>query len=86
VYLAAWLNTQDAQQQIGGSRVTGTISNLSLTSIRNLLLPIPDRLSQQRFADRMLGVKRLIENVETSATALDMVFAALQHRAFRGES
>jgi type I restriction enzyme S subunit len=84
-YLAAWLNTQDAQQQIGGSRVTGTISNLSLTSIRNLMLPIPDRLSQQRFADRMLEVKRLIESVETSASALNTSFESLQHRAFRGE-
>jgi type I restriction enzyme S subunit len=85
VYLAAWLNSQDAKQQIGGSRVTGTISNLSLNSIRNLLLPIPDRMVQQRFSDRMLAVQRLIENVETSSTALNNTFASLQHRAFRGE-
>ena len=83
-YLAAWLNTQNAQQQIGGSRVTGTISNLSLTSIRNLMLPLPDQLTQQRFADRTLEVQRLIEKAERSATALDVLFESLQDRAFRG--
>ena len=85
VYLAAWLNTQDAQEQIGGSRVTGKISNLSLTSIRNLILPLPGRLAQQRFADRVLEVQRLVQNVETSASNLNISFASLQHRAFRGE-
>jgi restriction endonuclease S subunit len=39
-FIAAWLQSQDAQAQLLGSRVTGTISNLSLGKIKSLQVPL----------------------------------------------
>jgi hypothetical protein len=42
-FTATWLQTADAQRQIQGGRVTGTISNLSLGQIQELNVPSPSR-------------------------------------------
>ncbi|OUC15044.1 MAG: hypothetical protein B0A82_08970 [Alkalinema sp. CACIAM 70d] len=47
-YLSYWFNTEAAIQQIQGLQVTGTISNLSLTSLKNLQIPLPSLEEQQR--------------------------------------
>lgn len=84
-YLAAWLNTAHAQDQMLGSRVTGTISNLSLANIRSLRLPIPTIDLQRRFADAAADVERLRDALTAHSDSLDTLFASLQQRAFRGE-
>ena len=84
-FLAAWLNTRDAARQIGGSRVTGTISNLSLTSIRNLRLPLPSIDHQKQFFERVERARSLMLQVDTSRNQINALFDSLQHRAFRGE-
>ena len=85
VYLASWLNTAHAQEQMLGSRVTGTISNLSLANIRSLRIPIPTIDLQRRFADAAADTKRLRNSLVAHADSLDTLFASLQQRAFRGE-
>ncbi len=45
-----WLDTSDAQNQICGSKVTATISNLSLSLIKQLKIPIPSIEEQKRIA------------------------------------
>ncbi len=60
-YLSHWLNTGDAYRQISGSKVTGTISNLSLGCIKNLEIPLPPIAEQRRIAailDKADGVRR----------------------------
>jgi type I restriction enzyme S subunit len=84
-YLAGWLNTEDAQRQIGSSRVTGTISNLSLTSIRSLRLPLPTPATQSLFAQRTMEVRQLQKKSAASLTVLDSLFSSIQRSAFRGE-
>jgi type I restriction enzyme, S subunit len=49
-YLNHWLNTSDAIKQISGSKVTATISNLSLGCIKNLEMPLPPLEEQRRIA------------------------------------
>ncbi|MHC1698956.1 MAG: restriction endonuclease subunit S [Geobacteraceae bacterium] len=46
-YLRHWLESSDAQRQMRGSTVTGTISNLSLSQVGNLQIPLPP-LDEQR--------------------------------------
>ena len=84
-YLASWLNTAHAQEQMLGSRVTGTISNLSLANIRSLRIPIPTIDLQRRFADAVGDTKLLRNSLVAHADSLDTLFASLQQRAFRGE-
>lgn len=49
-YLRHWLESQQAQAQIKGVTVTGTIQNLSLAQVGDLKVPLPDLEEQQRIA------------------------------------
>lgn len=84
-FLLAWLKTQDAQRQMSGSQVTGTISNLSLGRIKDLQLPIPSLCEQSLFEQRADGATTVGARIQASGEALDRLSASLQSRAFRGE-
>ena len=49
-FFCHWLDSTDAQRQMSGASVTMTISNLSLTQIKNLQVPLPPLAEQQRIA------------------------------------
>ncbi len=49
-FLRHWLESPLAQEQMRGVTVTGTISNLSLTQLGNLQLPLPPLHEQKRIA------------------------------------
>ena len=49
-FLLYWLSTEDATTQIGGRKVTATISNLSLGQIKELEIPLPPLPEQKRIA------------------------------------
>jgi type I restriction enzyme, S subunit len=49
-YFRYWLNSQDAINQILGSKVTGTIANLSLGCINKLSISLPPLEEQKRIA------------------------------------
>jgi len=49
-YLRHWLESQAARSQMIGSTVTGTISNLSLTQLGELQVPLPSLEEQRRIA------------------------------------
>jgi len=60
-YFAYWLNSEDAIRQISGSKVTGTIANLSLSCIKSLEIPLPPIEEQRRIAeilDQADGLRR----------------------------
>ncbi|HEY8789203.1 MAG TPA: hypothetical protein VIM10_08760 [Actinopolymorphaceae bacterium] len=84
-WLMSWLNSLDAQSQIGASSVTGTISNLSLGQIRRLKVPAVDGPAVQAFAQRIRAVNEHRSAVTRTDTNVDDLFASLQSRAFRGE-
>jgi type I restriction enzyme, S subunit len=50
-FLRHWLESSDAQTQMRGATVTGTISNLSLTQVGNLRIPVPPLVEQRRIAE-----------------------------------
>lgn len=49
-YLMHWFSTNDALNQIRGKEVTATISNLSLSQIKELEIPLPPLEEQKRIA------------------------------------
>jgi len=83
-YLAYWLQAESAQRQMFGAQVTGTISNLSLTQLRNLRLPVPALSRQREFVGRLTQVGKLTASHRASLAGLDSLFASLQRRAFSG--
>lgn len=56
-YLFYWLMSRDARGQMFGRQVTGTISNLSLTSIRNLQVPILEPSKQEMLVGYMAALR-----------------------------
>ncbi|MDD9194252.1 restriction endonuclease subunit S [Aliivibrio sp. S3MY1] len=49
-FLLHWLGSDEAIRQISGKKVTGTISNLSLSQIKELEIPLPPLEEQKRLA------------------------------------
>jgi type I restriction enzyme S subunit len=50
-FLRHWLESVDAQSQMRGATVTGTISNLSLSQLGSLRVPLPPMAEQRRIAE-----------------------------------
>lgn len=50
-FLRLWIESSNAQKQMRSSTVTGTISNLSLTQLGNLEIPLPPLAEQRRIAE-----------------------------------
>lgn len=84
-WLAAWLNSRDARRQIGLSSVTATISNLSLSQIGQLRVPVVSEDAIRRYVRRSEAKSLLRNTVLTAQAADEVLFASLDSRAFRGE-
>ena len=70
-YLRHWLESNDAQSQMIGSTVTGTIANLSLTQIGNLRVPLPPITEQKRIAEILDRTQSLISKRKEAIAKLD---------------
>ena len=70
-YLRHWLESNDAQSQMIGSTVTGTIANLSLTQIGNLRVPLPPIAEQKRIAEILDRTQSLISKRKEAIAKLE---------------
>jgi len=59
--------------------------NINLEILRNLEVPVPPLPLQRKFAAIVESIEHQKTAQRAHLTALDALFAALQHRAFRGE-
>ncbi len=62
-----------------------TMPNLNRTMIEGLAVPLPPLPLQQKFAVIVESIERQKSTQRAHLAELDALFAALQHRAFRGE-
>lgn len=62
-FLRYWFETFDAYQQMAASKVTATISNLSLSQIRQLKVPIPPLAEQQRIVSRIAECMERVDEI-----------------------
>jgi type I restriction enzyme S subunit len=84
-YLIFLLNSDFIQRQFF-QNITDTVRTfLSLTKIKTVSVPLPPITLQREFARRVTAVEALKTAHRKSLAELDALFAALQHRAFRGE-
>ena len=70
-YLRHWLESQDARGQMIGSTVTGTISNLSLSQLGELKVPLPPLKEQYRIAAILDQAETLRTNRRVALAQLD---------------
>jgi len=64
MFIYYWLQSSDAQKQIRRDRVTSTISNISLTTIRNLKIPALEDSAIQETVSRLNTLSLLGQVVE----------------------
>jgi type I restriction enzyme S subunit len=74
---------REIQKLAGGS--AGSMPNISKTRLRTIPIEVPPFPLQERFARLVASVEKLKTAHRTSLVELDVLFAALQHCAFRGE-
>ena len=68
------------------NRKAGAIfQNITTTDIKRMLIALPPLPLQQKFAAIVESVERQKASQRAHLAELDALFAALQHRAFRGE-
>jgi len=68
-----------------GRNRQGVKAGLNFDDIRSLVIPLPPLELQRTFAARVAAVEKVKASHRASLAELDALFAALQHRAFRGE-
>jgi type I restriction enzyme S subunit len=84
-FVCALLN-QPSTERLAQSLMQGqTRVRISMGRLRNLEVPIPPLPLQQKFAAIVESIERQKSAQRAHLAELDALFAALQHRAFRGE-
>ena len=87
LFVWALFQTPALRQEIG-RRATGTsgsMKNISQEKLFGISTILPPLALQQEFARRIAAVEKLKTAHRASLAEMDALFAALQHRAFRGE-
>jgi type I restriction enzyme, S subunit len=84
-YLSAYISSPVGQRQVSGRNRQGVKAGLNFDDVRSLMVPMPPIERQRDFVSRVAVAEGLQAKQSASLTALDALFASLQHRAFRGE-
>lgn len=82
-FVRSWLSF--LQKRLEDSAPESAQKNINLAILRDLNVPLPPLELQHEFARRVAAVEKLKTAHRASLAELDALFAALQHRAFRGE-
>jgi type I restriction enzyme S subunit len=76
-FLRLWIESSAAQGQIRNSTVTGTISNLSLSQLGNLGIPLPPLAEQRRIAEVLNRAEALRAKRRAALAELDSLTQSL---------
>lgn len=84
-YLCSFLNTHYAKRMLRGmcNSIIG-MANINATEIQAMSIPQPPLVMQREFARQMSAVDKLKASHRSSLAEMDVLFASLQYRAFRG--
>ena len=87
VYLHAFLSSAVARRKLSAmaSGSGGSMKNISKAKLNRLDVPVPPLALQQEFVTKVEAIHAERARVARALEADDELFAALQHRAFRGE-
>jgi type I restriction enzyme, S subunit len=81
-FVRHWLESPEAQAQMRGAIVTGTISNLSLTQLGNLRIPLPPLPEQLRIAEILDSADALRAKRHNSLEYLSTLTQAIFYEMF----
>lgn len=86
-YFQAFMMKESTRHRVRdlASGSAASMPNISKARLRSLMLPLPPLADQQRFAEKVANVYTQHDRIARALEADYELFAALQHRAFRGE-
>lgn len=82
---SSFLLHPDVRLQLGLRERGAMLPGLNMQLIKELVVPLPPRCIQEAFVEKLRALDRLRTALRESLAKLDVLFASLQHRAFRGE-
>ena len=85
IFMAAYLNTDLVQRYFTNELRTVSQPTLNIKQLSETTVVLPPIELQREFVRRATAVEKLKTAQRASLAELDALFAALQHRAFRGE-
>lgn len=85
-YISAYLNSRHGKATLTGmcKNIVG-MANINAKEMQRIKIALPPRELQDQYSVRLDAIEPLRTSIETSGAKLSTLFAALQHRAFRGE-
>ena len=83
-FLFTWLMSRDARHQMLGDKVTGTISNLSLTSVKNLKLPMLTSEKRDQVSREFEALVNNRKRIEDRAAELRRIQGDILNRSLPG--
>lgn len=84
-YLIEYLRSPSAQSWIEKQVKGATFREITLTRLREMMIPLPPEPMQKRFSDAMDLIHAQRALAVNALRHAEAMFASLQHRAFRGD-
>jgi len=85
-YACEYLNSPGGRRHLlRAGKTTSGLNTISVSEVRAAPVAVPPLALQQEFARRVAAVEKLKTAHRASLAELDVLFATLQYRAFRGE-
>jgi type I restriction enzyme S subunit len=84
-YLHALITLPQAKAHFMRIGFGAAVQQLTASQLAELVIPVPPLELQQKFAQEITAAEEMRRKLENSATEIADLFAAVQHRAFRGE-
>ena len=85
LYACDYLNSIGGRRHLlRAGKTTSGLNTISVSEVRSTPIALPPLGLQREFAHRIAAIEKLKAMQRTSLAELDALFAALQHRAFRG--
>ncbi len=85
IYLSFYFNSPSGKAMALGAQRGQIQKHLNVGSLKEAPIPVPPLPLQQKFATIVESIERQKTTQRAHLAELDALFAALQHRAFRGE-
>ena len=84
LYVFYLLRTKELQRAMKFAEVTGTITNISLTTLKNLKIPLPPIETQRKIVEKLSAVQEYKKKLLEQKQKLQELFESVLNKSFKG--
>jgi type I restriction enzyme S subunit len=85
LYVFYLLQTKALQKAMKFAEVTGTVTNISLTTLKNLKIPLPTFETQQKIVEKLSAIQEYKKKLLDQKQKLQELFESVLNKSFKGE-